>query len=116
VSITIELRGLRLHGRHGVHPHEKEDGQDFVFDVQLDVGERGLSDRLEDAVDYSEVARTVQEVSDARSYDLLEALATAVADEILRRFGAERAVVRVTKPAVKPGGLDGTAGVSVSRP
>jgi dihydroneopterin aldolase len=116
VSVTIELHGLRLHGRHGVHPHEKERGQDFVFDVQLDVGERGLSDRLEDAVDYSEVARTVQEVSDARSYDLLEALATAVADELLRRFGAERAVVRVTKPAVKPGGLDGTAGVSVSRP
>ena len=116
MSVTIELRGLRLHGRHGVHPHEKEQGQDFVFDVQLDVGERGLSDRLEDAVDYSEVARTVQEVSDARSYDLLEALATEVADELLRRFGAERAIVRVTKPAVKPGGLDGTAGVSVSRP
>jgi dihydroneopterin aldolase len=116
VSVSIELRGLRLHGRHGVHAHEKERGQDFVFDVQLDVGERGLSDRLEDAVDYGEVARTVREVSDARAYDLLEALATAVADELLRRFGAERAVVRVTKPAVKPGGLDGTAGVSVSRP
>lgn len=116
MSVTIELRGLRLHGRHGVYPHEKKHGQDFVFDVQLDVGERGLSDRLEDAVDYGEVARTVHEVSDARSYDLLEALATAVADELLRRFGAERAVVRVTKPAVKPGGLDGTAGVSVSRP
>jgi dihydroneopterin aldolase len=116
MSVTIELRGLRLHGRHGVYPHEKERGQDFVFDVQLDVGERGLSDRLEDAVDYSEVARTVQDVSDARSYDLLEALATAIADELLRRFGAERAIVRVTKPAVKPGGLDGTAGVSVSRP
>jgi dihydroneopterin aldolase len=116
MSVAIELRGLRLHGRHGVYAHEKEQGQDFVFDVQLDVGERGLSDRLEDAVDYSEVASTVQEVSDARSYDLLEALATAVADELLRRFGAERAVVRVTKPAVKPGGLDGTAGVSVSRP
>ena len=116
MSVTIELRGLRIHGRHGVYAHEKERGQDFVFDVQLDVGERGLSDRLEDAVDYSEVARTVQEVSDARSYDLLEALATAIADELLRRFGAKRAVVRVTKPAVKPGGLDGTASVSVSRP
>src|SRR2546428_4221571 len=116
MSGTIEVRGLGLHGRHGVYAREKEQGQDFVFDVQLDVGERGLSDRLEDAVDYSEVASTVQEISDARSYDLLESLATAVADELLRRFGAERAIVRVAKPAVKPGGLDGTAGVSVSRP
>jgi dihydroneopterin aldolase len=114
--ITVELRGLRLFGRHGVHAHEKENGQDFVFDVDLDVGERGVSDRLEDAVDYRDVALAVQEISDARSYDLLEALASAVADELLRRFAAERVLVRIVKPGVKPGGLDGTAGVSVSRP
>lgn len=114
--ITVEIRGLRLFGRHGVHEHEKRDGQDFVFDVDLAVGDRGATDRLADAVDYRDVALAVQAVSDARSYDLLEALATDVADELLRRFGAERVVVRVEKPAVKPGGLDGTAGVSVSRP
>ena len=116
MSVTVELRGLRLFGRHGVHPHEKEQGQDFVFDIDLDVGERGVSDRLEDAVDYRAVALAVQEVSDGRSYDLLEALAAEIADELLRRFAAERVRVRVAKPAVKPGGLEGTAGVSVSRP
>ena len=57
-----------------------------------------MSDRLEDAVDYRDVARAVQEVSDARSYDLLEALATRVADELLRRFGAER-VARARREA-----------------
>jgi dihydroneopterin aldolase len=114
--IIVELRGLRVFGHHGVHEHEKRDGQNFLFDVDLAVGERGVSDRLEDAVDYSAVARAVQELSDARSYDLLEALATAIADELLQRFGAERVVVRVTKPGVRPGGLDGTAGVSVSKP
>ena len=114
--ITVELRGLRVFGRHGVHAREKEQGQDFLFDVDLAVGERGVSDRLEDAVDYREVARVVQEVSDASSYDLLEALATAVADELLARFAASSTVVRVTKPAVRPAGLEGTAGVSVSRP
>lgn len=114
--ITVELRALRVFGRHGVHEHEKRDGQDFLFDVDVDVGERGVTDRIEDAVDYSAVARTVQEVSDARAYDLLEALATAIADELLRRFDAERVLVRVTKPGVRPGGLDGVAGVSVSKP
>jgi dihydroneopterin aldolase len=114
--ITVELRGLRVFGRHGVHAHEKENGQDFLFDVDLEVGDRGTSDRLEDAVDYSAVARTVQELSDAHAYDLLEALATAIADQLLRRFAAERVRVRVTKPEVRPGGLEGTAGVSVSRP
>ena len=114
--ITVELRGLRIFGHHGVHAEEKANGQDFLFDVDLVVGESGMSDRLEDAVDYRAVASTVKELSDARTYDLLEALATAIADELLRRFGAERAVVRVTKPAVRPAGLEGTASVSVSRP
>jgi dihydroneopterin aldolase len=114
--ITVELRGLRVAGRHGVRSEERERGQVFVYDVELEVGERGSSDRLEDAVDYSAVARTVREVSETHRYDLLEALASAVADELLRRFGVERAVVRVAKPEVRPGGLEGTPRVSVSRP
>ena len=114
--ITVEVTGLRLFGRHGVHAEERERGQDFLFDVELDVGERGASDRLEDAVDYVEVTRAVREVSDARAYDLLEALASAVADELERRWTPQRLRVRVAKPEVRPGGLDGTVSVSVSRP
>jgi dihydroneopterin aldolase len=113
---VVELHALRVFGRHGAYAEEQERGQDFLFDVELAVGDRGSSDRLEDAVDYGDVARTVKQVSDERRYDLLEALAGAVADELVRRFGAERASVRVSKPAVRPGGLEGTAAVRVSRP
>ena len=114
--ITVEVRGLRVFGRHGVGEEERARGQDFVFDVELAVGDRGSSDRLEDAVDYVDVARVVHEVSDGRTYALLEALAGAVADELARRFWPERVSVRVTKPAVRPAGLEGTVGVTVTRP
>jgi dihydroneopterin aldolase len=110
--ITIHVEDLRLLGRHGVHAHEKENGQEFVYDVELDVGERGIDDRIADAVDYREVTRVVQDVNDARSYDLLEALATAVVDALQERFAPERVRVRVTKPAVEPG----TVSVTSSRP
>ena len=114
--ITVEVRDLRVFGRHGVHEEERDRGQDFVFDVELDVGERGASDRFEDTVDYVEVARVVQDVSDTRQFALLEALAGAVADELERRFSPERVRVRVRKPEVRPAGLDGTVGVTVTRP
>jgi dihydroneopterin aldolase len=114
--IVVEVRGLRVFGRHGVHREEREAGQDFLFDVELEVGERGASDRLEEAVNYVEVARAVREVSDAHAYALIEALALAVAEELRARFGVEHATVRVTKPAVRPAGLDGTVSVSVSLP
>jgi dihydroneopterin aldolase len=114
--ITVEVRDLRVFGRHGVHEEERERGQDFLFDVELEVGERGATDRLEDAVDYVAVAQAVREVSDARRYALLEALASAVADELARRFVPGRVRVRVRKPEVRPAGLDGTVGITVTRP
>ena len=114
--ITVEIRDLRIFGRHGVHEDERQRGQDFVFDVELEVGERGTSDRFEDAVDYVEVARAILEVSEARQYELLEALASAVADELERRFSPERMRVRIRKPEVRPAGLDGAVGVTVTRP
>jgi len=114
--ITVHVHDLRVFANHGVHEEERVNGQDFLFDVELDVGERGATDRIEDAVDYSAVARAVREVSEAHAYALLEALALAVADELRARFGVDRVTVRVSKPAVQPAGLPGTASVSVSRP
>jgi 7,8-dihydroneopterin aldolase/epimerase/oxygenase len=114
--IRVEIRDLRVFGRHGVHEEERERGQDFLFDVELEVGERGTSDRLEDAVDYVEVARVVQQVSAAGRYALLEALASKIADELERRFSPERVRVCVRKPEVRPAGLQGTVGVTVTRP
>jgi dihydroneopterin aldolase len=99
--ITVELRGIALHGRHGVEASERERGQRFVFDVWIDVDDSALSDRIEDAVDYREVAAAVREVSDARTYSLLEALADAVAKALLERFPVDRARVRVRKPEVE---------------
>ena len=114
--ITVHVHDLRVFGHHGVGGAERERGQDFLFDIELDVGDRGTSDRHEDAVDYIDVTRAVVEVSDSRQFTLLEALATAVADELESRFAPESIRVRVRKPEVKPAGLDGTVGVTVTRP
>jgi dihydroneopterin aldolase len=99
--ITVELRGIALHGHHGVEAHERERGQRFLFDVWVDVDESSLSDRIKDAVDYREVAAAVREISDSRAYELIETLAAAVAEELLERFPIARARVRVRKPDVE---------------
>ena len=97
----IELRGLEVFGRHGVLEEEQRDGQPFLYDLRLEVGDAGASDRIEDAVDYRDVADAVRELSGERRFDLLEALAAAVADRLLERFPAVASVVvRVRKPQV----------------
>lgn len=114
--MTIELTGLLLHGFHGALDWERERGQNFLFDLELEVGDAGSSDRLEDAVDYRDVAACVREVSDGRAYHLLEALATAVADELAARFRLERVSVRVRKPDVVLDPPVTYAAVRVTRP
>jgi dihydroneopterin aldolase len=114
--ITVHVHDLRVFGHHGVHEEERTTGQDFLFDVELDVGERGAGDDFTEAVDYVEVARLVREISDGRQFTLLEALASAISDELERRFAPERIVVRVRKPEIRPAGLDGKVGVTVTRP
>ena len=60
--MIVELRGLELFGYHGVHDAERRDGQMFLYDIELEVGDRGADDRIENAVDYSKVAAAVREV------------------------------------------------------
>ncbi len=103
--MRIELRGLELFGHHGVHEHEREHGQLFLYDVELEVGERGSDDRIENAVDYSKVAAAVRETAGGQ-FRLLEALATAIADLLAERFDPEWVKVRVRKPEVRPAGID----------
>jgi dihydroneopterin aldolase len=104
VSLTVELVGLEVFGRHGVDDEERVQGRTFLYDVALEVA-APASDRLEDTVDYRAVAACVREVSDAREYHLIENLAAAVADELASRFAAERVRVRVRKPGISPAGL-----------
>ena len=54
MTLVIELRGLELHGRHGVLDEERSVGQAFLVDVELEPSDdvAASSDQIEDAVDY----------------------------------------------------------------
>jgi 7,8-dihydroneopterin aldolase/epimerase/oxygenase len=95
--VIVQLHGLEVFGRHGVLEEEKRDGQVFLYDVELEVAEPAV-DRIDETVDYRLVADCVREVSDSRSFDLIETLAGAVADVLAARFPASRVRVRVRKP------------------
>jgi dihydroneopterin aldolase len=100
---TIELAGIELYGYHGVNDDERRDGQRFLFDVTLEVPDwTGASDRIENTIDYRDVAGLVREVSDEHAYYLLEALAATLVDGLLDRFpNVLAARVRVRKPDVQ---------------
>ena len=99
--MKIELAGIELFGYHGVLEEERENGQQFWFDLELEVGEWGTNDRIEDAVDYRLVVDAVREVNERR-FELLEALASTVAETLMERFAVANVKVRVRK---RPAGM-----------
>ena len=114
MTLLVELNGLEVLGRHGLLPEERT-GQTFLYDIELETSESALSDRIEDAVDYREIAELVRVVSDGKRFDLLEPLAAAIADILLARFDAVRVKVRVRKP--RPYGIAAEwAAATVERP
>ena len=102
--VKIELRGLELFGHHGVTEEERERGQRFVYDVELEVGERGANDRIEDAVDYREVAATVRRGRTTAASRCSRRSPPRSRTRWSSSFPVERVTVRVRKPEVRPAG------------
>jgi len=97
----IELRGLRVRGRHGVFEHERRDGQDFVVDVTvwLDLAPAAASDDLADTLHYGELAERVAAIVGGEPHDLIETVAGRVADDVL----TDERVMGVEVTLHKPG-------------
>jgi 7,8-dihydroneopterin aldolase/epimerase/oxygenase len=93
----IELRGLRVRGRHGVYPEERRDGQEFVLDltVRLDLAPAAASDALADTLDYGALAQRAAAIVGGEPCDLIETVAGRIADDVLtdRRVRAVEVVL-----------------------
>ena len=100
-DVVLEIEGLEITGYHGATEREQREGQRFVYDVALEIHDAGVrSDDLRDTVDYNGIVACLLEVSDARRFNLIEALAAAAAEAIVDRFPVARVRVRVRKPEV----------------
>ena len=98
--MQVELRGLSIYTHHGVTDAEQEIGQRLVIDISFDVPDCDavLTDRLEDTIDYSEVADIVALAATERSYRTLERLAAVIGERLMERYGCESVRVRAAKP------------------
>lgn len=116
---AILLEGVRCYGYHGVNPEERALGQRFVVDVSLraDLRDAGRSDDLARTISYSAVAKRVRAIVEGPPRDLIEAVAEAVAADLLAAFPRAAAVtVTLRKPEapIKGTFLD-AAGVRIHR-
>ncbi|MBV9468113.1 MAG: dihydroneopterin aldolase, partial [Abitibacteriaceae bacterium] len=113
----ILLNGLAFFGYHGCHPSERELGQKFIVDIELecDLTAAGESDDLQDTIDYMSIYNAAREVIEGEPAQLLESLAQRIADFALRDERVESAWVRIRKPHIALPGMVDYLGVEITR-
>lgn len=97
---TLSIKGMKFRGYHGLHPHEKEEGNDFEVDVLLkaDLSKAGASDDISDTPDYSHIEVLAKNIMEGDSVDTIEHLAFRIGSEISGVFpGIQQFEVRVRK-------------------
>jgi dihydroneopterin aldolase len=118
MSDRIVLSGMAFQARHGVEAWEKVEAQRFEVDVELilDVQPAGLDDDLARTIDYAGVYQITRQVVESTTFNLIEALAEAIAHEVLGAHAlVGEVIVRVRKPEVRLGGPLAYAGVEIRR-
>ncbi len=99
-SDRIVIRDLELRGIIGINDWEREHRQDILVNLELEVDTRAAaaSDDIADSLNYRTLTKAVATLVDGSSFQLIEALAQAIARLAIVEFGARAVRVRVEKP------------------
>ncbi len=114
--ICIERIGVFAY--HGVYEEEGRLGQRFYVSIEagLDLGPAGQSDDLAHSVSYADIAARVQEIAVGNRFNIIETLAEAIAQDLLRRFPRlVEVAVSVEKPNAAVAAILDTIRVTIHR-
>jgi dihydroneopterin aldolase len=114
---VIALTGLRVFAHHGVFDHERENGQEFVIDLEIavDLAAAAASDDVGQTIHYGELAEAVAAAVRAEPVNLIETVAERVAGVALGYELARSVTVTIHKPTAPITVPFGDVSVTISR-
>ena len=97
---TIFIEALRVEAIIGVYDQERTKKQPLIIDIEMqyDVLQASHSDNLDYALDYHALSNDIHAFVSASSYQLIEALAEAIADRILTNQLVKTVEIKLSKP------------------
>jgi dihydroneopterin aldolase/2-amino-4-hydroxy-6-hydroxymethyldihydropteridine diphosphokinase len=110
----VLIDSLECFAKHGVYKEENILGQKFLVSARLEVN-RVAEDEVEFCVNYGEVCHFITEYMQANTFKLLEALAEALAGELLVNFAINSLTLRIEKPWAPVGLPLKSVGVEIKR-
>lgn len=115
---AITISKLKVPAHIGVTDDERSQPQTVFVDLELavDLKPAGLSDNLDDTIDYDRLTTEVADLVRSSEYRLLEKLAEAIAAHVCAFSGVQRVTVEVTKGSPPVSEDVGPIAVRITRP
>ena len=113
--LTISLNNVRFRAYHGIHPEERQKGNDFVVNTQVTYEtSQGILSSLDDTIDYAALFEIINATMQ-KPVDLLETLVQTIAYNVHKKFPQIKEVtVSVEKLNPPIDKFSGSAAVSFS--
>ena len=116
MSFDINISKIKCSGKHGIYDHEKQNFQEFLVDVDINISDISEDD-INKTLNYEEIVNLVIKFVNTESYDLIETLAKQISEEIVFKHAKNKSMLQEIKVTVhKPDTIlkDRTEGISVS--
>jgi FolB domain-containing protein len=102
---VIRIEGMRVLGRHGADPGERDAPQPFdvTIELEIDLEPAARSDELKQTVNYAVVRDRAAEIVESTSFRLIERLAAEIARAVLEDERIAHAQITIAKPGILQG-------------
>ena len=113
----IIINNMEFSAKHGCNEIEKTDFQLFQIDliVFVDLSKPSQNDKLSNTIDYSTLYKIVEDVVVNNTFNLIERLGQAIADQIFNNFIINKLSITIRKPNVDIGGLFDNIAIQIER-
>lgn len=100
----IEIQKLVVPTLIGVYDWERESNTNLVmtFQIWADLSAAMNSDNVTDTIDYAAVANEVKTFALSTSFELLEALGSAICNHLMDTFAIHKLSLCIEKPEILP--------------
>ena len=114
---SIQVTGIRCYGYTGFLPEEQILGQRFEVNLTLwlDLATAARSEDIKDTVDYRQAIALVKNRVKTAKFALVEKLAEAIADDILKLELVQQVRVQLFKPAAPIPDFGGKIAIDITR-
>ena len=86
---AIIIKNLKIFAFHGVHTHEKSNGQNFYIDAVLHTPKminNVFKDDITHTISYSETIKYIKKIMKEEPFDLIETAAENISQKLFDRY------------------------------